>query len=240
MSFTDFNVVVVDNASQDGSAAFIAQRFPKVRLVRNKTNRGLTKALNQAIALGNAPYIQIMHPDVVVRKDTFSQMIPFMETHHNVAALGCKVKHPTGKIFPSAHRFPRPTAFVLDVLHLPKGMARRFHLYGLFMRQMNFNKLQEVDIVASAFLLLRRHAFAEAGMFDERFTNWTSEWDLCYRLKEQGWRIVYYPGTEVVHYESYLPVGRMKFTKEIEYKFKRGYVVADKVQQMLFLFYRKQ
>ena len=180
-----------------------------------------------------------MHPDVAVNKDTFSKMIEFMEKNKEVAALGCKVKHPDGKIFPSAHRSPRPRAFVLEMMPIPRSIARKFNIYGLFMRNIDFNKLHEVEIIASAFLLLRRDVLNETGLFDEDFTNWTSEWDLCYRIKQKNWKIIYYPGTEVIHYESYVPKNKLKFSKEIEYKFKKGYVVADKVQKMLFLFYKK-
>ena len=152
--FKDFKVTVVDNSSSDRSIEMI-KKF-KVKLIANKENLGLTKAINQAIKLSKNKYIQIMHPDVIVDKNTFSKMIEFMEENKDVAALGCKVKRPDGRVFPSAHRFPRPRAFVLDVLLIPKFIAQRFNVYGLFMRNMDFDKLQEVDIIASAFLLLRR------------------------------------------------------------------------------------
>lgn len=230
--FKDFDVMVVDNASSDNSVEMI-KKF-KVKLIVNKENLGLAKALNQAIRQSNSKYIQIMHPDVLVSEDTFSKMIDFMEKNKDVAVLGCKVKHPDGKIFPSCHRFPRPSAFVLNILPIPRFIAQKFNIYGLFMRNMDFNKLQEVDIIASAFLLLRRNDF----LFDENFTNWTLEWDLCYRIKKK-YRIMYFPYTKVIHYESYVPKDKLKFSKEIEYKFKKGYIVADKVQKMLFLFYKK-
>ncbi|HLD05938.1 MAG TPA: glycosyltransferase family 2 protein [Candidatus Nanoarchaeia archaeon] len=235
----DKEIIVVDNASSDQSVEMVRKRFPAVKLIASRENLGLAKGLNTAIRRGRGKYIQVMHPDVVIARDTLGQMVRFMESHPDAAAAGCRVRHPDGRAFPSAHRFPKPTAFILDVLPIPASLARRHGWHGLFMRNMDFSHEQEVDIIAAAFLMLRRSALKKAGLFDEAFTNWTGEWDLCYRLKQAGWKVMYSPDAEVVHYESYVPAGKMAFRKEIAYKFKKGYVVADKVQRMLFLFYRK-
>lgn len=219
-SNVDFKVYVVDNDSSDNSVKMIKNKFPYVSLIQSKKNIGMAKAINKALKLIKTKFVLIMHPDVVVEENTISEMVKFMS---DADIAGCKLVYPNGKRFLSCHRFPMIKRIIYENIPL------RF-LPGLYMKDFSYNKVKEVDIIASAFFMFRRKLIDSVGYFDENFTNWAAEWDFCYRAK---CRKLFNPNVKAIHYE-----GQSKITKGIEYK-KYAYLKADEQLKSLFLFYKK-
>lgn len=216
-----YQVYVVDNNSEDNSLKII-KRYKKIKLIQNKENIGMAASLNQIIKQTNSEYLLFLHPDTEISQDTIQKILDFMHIHPQIGIAGPKLVYPNNKIFLSCHMFPTITALLKENLGLN----------GLYMRKANHNKIQSVDIIASACIFIRYSALQQIGLFDEKFTNWMSEWDLAYRLKKQTkQKIVYAPITNVIHYET------MSNTN-LEYK-KHSYPIADKMIQKLLLFYKK-
>lgn len=229
-----FCVVVVDNNSDDGSQNLIEKKFPEVLLLKNKENIGMAAGLNQIIKKCKGDYYLFLHPDTILKENVLQNMIDYLEKNKNIGVAGCKLIYPNGSNFASAHKFPTLKALMLQTLPLPKGIAQKFDLYGVYMQKMDYGKIQEVDIIASACFFIRNDCLNHE-LFDERFTNWMSEWDLCMRIKQNGgWKILYVPNAEVVHFEGQSVVKG----EQMEYK-SHAYVIGDRIFDSLLLFYKK-
>lgn len=228
-----YKVIVVDNNSIDGTIELI-KKNKKIKLIINEENLGMAYGLNQIISKSNSEYFLFLHPDTKLNPNTLENMIAYLDKNHEIGIAGCKLIYPNGKNFASAHKFPTLSALALESLPMPKKVARTLNIHGLYMKTMNYDKTQNVDIIASACIFIRKKCFEDIGFFDERFTNWIAEWDLCKRAKDKGWKIKYVPIAEVVHYEGQSEING----NELEYK-KYAYLIADRMLNSLFLFYKK-
>jgi len=219
----DFRVIVFDNNSSDNSVKMLKNKFPYVKLIESKKNIGMAKAINRILRLIKTELVLIMHPDTIVKENTLSEMVKFME---KADIAGCRLVYPNGKLFLSCHRFP----LIKRIIYEKIPFFRKF-LPGLYMRDFNYSEIRKVDIIASAFFMFRKELIDKIGYFDEDFTNWVSEWDFCYRAK--NYRKMFNPDVEAVHYE-----GQSKITKGMEYK-RYAYAKADIQLKALFFFYKK-
>ncbi len=218
-----YKVFVVDNDSDDNSLSVI-KKYKKAKLLRNKKNLGMAASLNQIINCSTSEYLLFLHPDTEIDRNTIQNMLKFMDSYPKISVAGPRLVYPNNKIFLSCHKFPT----LINLLKEAQG------LNGVYMRWANHDKIQCVDIIASACFFLRRSVLESAGLFDEKFTNWMSEWDLCYRLKEstdKPHKIVYAPISTVTHYEG------MSDTS-LEYK-KHSYHIANLMVERLLMFYKK-
>ncbi len=222
-----FSCVVVDNASSDASAEFVKKKFPHVALIQNKENKGMAAGLNQIIKKYPAEYYLFLHPDTRLEKDVLQKMLSYMDAHLDVGVVGPHLLYPNGEHFSSFHRFPTLPALLWEALPI----AQRFGLHGVYLRDMDYMKEQNVDIIASACFFVRKKCLEYVDLFDEQFTNWMAEWDFCMRAKKQHWKICYVPLAEVIHYER-------QADTHLRYKL-HSYVIADKMLSSLFLFYWK-
>lgn len=190
-----FEVFVVDNASSDGSAAMVRERFPQVRLIENAENVGFARANNQAIARSLGRYIVLLNSDAVVQPQALAALIRFMEGHAAAGACGPYLLNADGTLQPSCH--PLLTAF------------REFwrlcfldHLWPLAsyrMERWSADVPREVAVIKGACLLLRREALSQVGLLDERYFIYSEEMDLCHRLALSGWRLYWVPEARVMH-----------------------------------------
>ncbi|HAT63110.1 MAG TPA: glycosyl transferase family 2, partial [Flavobacteriaceae bacterium] len=153
-------IIVVDNASQDDSCAMVKQYFPSVILIENKENVGFSKANNQAVAVARGEYVCILNPDTAVAEDTFAKCISFAEMNKNLGALGIYYLDGTGNFLPESKRnLPTPTRSLLKILGIAGG--RR----GYYARYLNEKETGEVEILAGAFMFLKRVVYLEVGGF---------------------------------------------------------------------------
>ena len=191
-----FEVIVVDNASSDGSAAMVRERFPQVRLIENQENVGFAKGNNQAIAASQGKYILLLNSDTVVLPQALNRLIDFIETHPRAGMAGPRLLNPDGSLQPSCTPFPT----------LAREAWRLFHGYRIKplaeypMATWDEITPREVDVLMGACLLVRREVIDQIGLLDEAFFMYSEEVDWCLRTKRAGWLVWWVPQASVVHY----------------------------------------
>ena len=196
-------VVVVDNASRDGSAEMVAADFPNASLIQNHENRGFGAAANQGIAATVAPYVLSLNPDTVLHPGAISGLIAYLDQHPEVGAVGPKILRQDGSLDLASRRsFPSPTVALLRLSLLSRlfPRSRRLARYNLTDRSPDVP--QEIDAGTGACLMFRRAALAQVGVYDDAFFMYGEDLDLCFRLKEAGWKVMYWPASVVVHYKG--------------------------------------
>lgn len=192
--------IVVDNASVDGSADAVARRFPQVQLERSQTNLGYAGGNNAAMALSAAPYILLLNPDVVVPPGGLQVAVEFMQARPHAGAMGVRLRGPCGEVQKSLRGFPSPASLFWESTGLSRLFPRSRALGAYRMRWFDYRSEIEVDQPMGTFLLIRREALAQVGPMDERFPIFFNEVDWCFRCKQAGWKILFCPEVEVLHY----------------------------------------
>jgi len=189
---SDTEIVVLDNASEDGSADAVRERFPGVRVIAQELRAGFGANHNTVIRATGGRYVYVLNEDTTADDWGFERMVAYLDAHPRVAALGPKLVYPDGRRQDSAWRFPTPLVSALGVVTLGK----------LGVKQSRGDSPRPVDWVMGAAVLLRREALDEVGLFDEGFFLYSEEVDLQFRLRQAGWEVHYFPTVTVVHHES--------------------------------------
>jgi len=203
MEGIDGEVFVVDNNSVDGSCSLVKEKFPWVKLIENKDNVGFSKANNQAMSLSGGKYMLLLNPDTVVEEDTFRKCIAFMDSHPEAGALGVKMIDGKGHFLPESKRsLPTPEVAFYKVFGLSSLFPRskRFGRYHLTF--LDKDEVNEVDVLAGAFMWLRREAIEKVGMLDEDYFMYGEDIDLSYKITKGGYRNYYFPETTIIHYKG--------------------------------------
>jgi GT2 family glycosyltransferase len=196
-------VFVVDNNSVDGSINMIKEKFPQLVLIENKDNRGFSKANNQAISIANGEYVLLLNPDTVVEKDTFSKVIEYMDFNKEAGGLGVKMIDGKGHFLPESKRgLPTPEVAFYKVFGLSKlfPKSRKFGKYHLSC--LDNDEIHEVEILAGAFMLIRKSVLDKIGYLDENFFMYGEDIDLSYRIIKEGFKNIYFPKTRIIHYKG--------------------------------------
>ena len=192
------DIVVVDNASHDASAAAVAEHEPDVELVALDVNTGFGGGVNRAVARTTAPNILVTTPDVYVEPGSTKALMAVLDEHPDVGLVAPRVDTPDGALYPSVRRFPnlRDAAghAFLHFLWPTNPFSRRYK-----MLDWDHRAAADIDWVAGTHFLVRREAWEEVGGFDEQFFMFVEDVDLCWRLHQAGWRIRYEPSSVVVH-----------------------------------------
>ena len=199
----EVEVFVVDNNSVDGSCGLIREKFPWVRLIENKTNAGFSKANNQALKIASGRYALLLNPDTVVEEDTFEKCLRFMDSHPEAGALGVKMIDGRGNFLPESKRaLPTPVVAFYKVF----GLSRLFPHSRIFGRYhlgyLDNNETHEIEILAGAFMFLRKKALDKTGLLDETFFMYGEDIDLSYRIMKAGYKNIYFPETTIIHYKG--------------------------------------
>jgi GT2 family glycosyltransferase len=193
-------IVVVDNASGDGTVEMVQQEFPQVRLIANDRNLGFAAGNNQAIRATKAPFLFLLNPDTEVQPGALPALLGVFGEGERIAAVAPQLLLPEGPIQRSCRSFPEPAALLYDAV----GLARLFpgsEALGRYrMTYWDHNSRREVDQPMASALALRRTALEEVGLFDEDFPLYFNDVDLCYRLRRAGWKILFEPKAKVVHH----------------------------------------
>ncbi|MEW6059492.1 MAG: glycosyltransferase family 2 protein [Actinomycetota bacterium] len=192
------DVLVIDNASRDGSHLAAKAAHPGVRLIENPRNVYLSPAWNQGARETSAPYLLFLNPDLEWRKGTLAEYVRLARERQRAGILGPLVRRPDGTVYPSGRPFPS----VVDALgHAFLGtvrpgnrFTRRYHMDGW-----DRTTEREVDWVSGCCMLVPRAAYDQVGGFDESFLLYAEELDFATRLRQAGWRVVFTPQVEIVH-----------------------------------------
>ncbi len=195
--------IIVDNASEDETVESISERFPNITIVANKKNIGFGKANNQAMKIAKGKYFLLINPDTIVREDTLVKMIRFLEKTPDAGMAGCKVLNPDGTLqLPCRRSFPGPWVSFTKI----SGLSQLFPKSKVFAKYnltyLDENKTYPVDAISGSFMFFRREVYEKTSGFDEEFFMYGEDLDFCFRVKEAGYKIYYYPETEIIHYKG--------------------------------------
>jgi GT2 family glycosyltransferase len=196
-------IIVVDNDSVDGSCQVVEEKFPEVILIANKENLGFSKANNQAIRMAKGEYILLLNPDTVVEEDSFQKIVEFMDQTPDAGGLGVKMIDGKGRFLPESKRgLPTPEVAFWKMFGFSRLFPRskRFGQYHL--GYLDNNQVHEVDVLAGAFMLLRRETLDKVGLLDEDYFMYGEDIDLSYRITKGGYKNYYFPGTTILHYKG--------------------------------------
>ena len=193
----DVETIVVDNASSDGSADLVAERFPEVQLVRMRDNAGFARANNLAFGRCRGEFVLLLNSDAFLSPGALAELVAGARRHARAAAVGPRLLNADGTLQRSAWPFPRPGRAALEALALHRPLRRLGLLEDL--GTWRHDEERAVEFLVGACLLVRREALAEVGGFDERFWLYGEEADLCRRLAARGWEVVLVPAAECVH-----------------------------------------
>lgn len=237
----DCEIFVVDNNSQDGTQDLIKKKYPKVKLIANRENVGFSKANNQALKIAVGEYVLILNPDTELFPDTLNKMISFMDNSDGkVGVSTCKVELPNGQLDKDCRRsFPTPSRAFFHFTHISKLFKNSKIFNSYYIGYVSDEKEIEVDACVGAFMLIRNSVLKEVGLFDESFFFYGEDLDLCYRIKEKGYKIIYTPITKIIHHKG-ASSGIKKNSKEISKATKESKkrVIVESTRAMK-IFYNK-
>jgi N-acetylglucosaminyl-diphospho-decaprenol L-rhamnosyltransferase len=192
-------VVVVDNASSDGSVAAAHDADPDATVVETGGNLGFGTAANRGVAATGSPYVLIMNPDTVVEPGTVKALSEALDRDAGLAVVGPRIENVDGTLYPSVRRFPDLT---VAFGHAFLGLVWPANPYTRRYRMLDWDHdrpANDVDWVGGACVMVRRVAFDVVAGFDEEYFMYVEDVDLCWRLGLAGWRVGYEPGGRVVH-----------------------------------------
>jgi O-antigen biosynthesis protein len=198
--YGDVEVIVVDNASNDGSEAMVKKEFPEIKWLQLKQNIGFGKACNVGAKNAEGEYLLLLNPDTIVTHTTISSAVDFMRQHPDVGLLGPKLLNPDGTLQRGCRRgFPTPAAAFYHFSGLSRLFpeSKRFGHYNLTWLDPDLSC--PVDAISGCFMVIPRKLFFELGGFDEEFFMYGEDLDLCWRVHEKGLLVWYHPEIRVIH-----------------------------------------
>jgi GT2 family glycosyltransferase len=203
LSNIDGEIIVVDNNSSDDSCHMMKNRFPEIKLIKNKSNLGFPKGNNIGVAEAKGEFICILNPDTVVAQDTFEKILAFAKRQSNLGIVGCKLIDGTGNFLPESKRgIPTPWVAFTKIT----GLYHFFSKYKLFnqyyAQNLNENESGKVDILVGAFMVMKRDFYIDLNGFDENCFMYSDDIDLSYRSLLKGKSNYYFHETSVIHYKG--------------------------------------
>lgn len=196
-------IIVVDNASVDGSQTMLKKKFPQVTLIENHKNLGFGRANNQALKIARSKYVLILNPDTLIQEDTLLVLKNFLDEHPEASVVGCKMINPDGS-FQIASRRSIPTPWVAFAKII--GLSRMFpktKIFGSYNLTYLSPELEsEVDVLSGSLMMARKDILEKVGYFDEDYFMYGEDIDLCYKIKRAGGKVYYTPKTKAIHYKG--------------------------------------
>lgn len=193
-TYFKYEVVVSDCDSNDGTTEMVRQEFPQAKFLDNKKNLGFSKGNNVAIRHATGRFLLLLNADTQVKADTLDLSVKYMDSHPDVGAMGGKVLLPNGKLDKACRRkFPNPANAFLRLFGL-----RKLSDYNI---STPIDDEVEVDAIMGAFFMVRKFVVDQVGFLDEEFFMYGEDLDWCWRIKEKGWKIMYYPKAEITHFK---------------------------------------
>ncbi len=224
----EYEVVVIDNASSDDSAAMVRAEFPQVVLIENSNNLGFAAANNQGMAIAGGRYVLLLNSDTIVLDGAIQKTISYADDHQDIGVLGCQVWENEREIQKTCFAFPSAWGVILQKM----GLRRLFPRSRVFGRidygWWDRTSPMDVDVVSGMFMLVRKYAIDQVGLMDEDYFVYAEETDWCFRFKKNGWRCVFAPVARIIHLD-----GGNKSTDLVKVK------MCVQMQKSVLLFFKK-
>ena len=192
-------VLVVDNASTDGSAEMIEVKFPFVKLIRSSENLGFAKGNNVAIRQCQGRYIALVNPDVIVFPGCLDALADFLDENPKVGNVGPRVFNPDMSMQSTCRRFPTLWNNFCSATRLESVFKGSRFFAGEHMFYFPHDRTLPVDVLVGCFSMIRREAFDAVGLLDENLFMYGDDVDWCRRARNAGWEMVFYPGGQAIH-----------------------------------------
>lgn len=239
-------VIVVDNASHDNTVQVVREIFPQATVIANSDNRGFPWGNNQGLAAATGDFLLLLNPDTEVLADALPRMVDYLHAHPDVGMVGPQLLHPDGSVQSSRRHFPTLPVIFLESTWLDKLAPRKLLRY-YYAQEKPDHITQDVDWLYGAAMLTRRTVVEQVGGMDEGFFMYSEELDWCKRIKTAGWRVVYLPEAQIIHYEGksseqvvaarhiYFQSSKVRYTRKYH-----GATVAEVLRLWLLAQYRWQ
>jgi GT2 family glycosyltransferase len=196
-------IIVVENASSDGSAEMIREEFPYVKLITSDTNVGFSAACNRGIISSAGDFILILNPDTVVEPDALTLALAFMRSHPEAGASGARMVDGEGQFLPESKRgFPSPMTSFFRFAGVGKLFPRSRLFNAYYLGHLPEDVTCRADILTGAFMLIRREALDKAGLFDTAFFMYGEDIDLSWRITRAGYSNYYLPEVRITHFKG--------------------------------------
>jgi GT2 family glycosyltransferase len=195
-------IIVVDNASGDGSVDAIKNEYPSVTVLSNGINLGFAKANNMGIERSTGRYICLVNSDVEVFADTVSFIIGYMESNLGVGIVGPRILFPDLTLQNSCRKYPNLWTKFCETAALNRIFPKTAIFSGEHMTHFAHDRFKKLESMAGCFMLIRREALSNVGLFDEQYFIYSEETDLCKRMNAAGWGIVFLPEVSVIHHHG--------------------------------------
>lgn len=195
-----FEIIVVDNDSRDGSVEAVRERFPEVTVIANRDNTGFARANNQGFEVARGRFVLLLNSDTEVWDDAIGRSIDYAQAHADAGVVGCRAIQPDGRQQSTMFRYLRLWEVALNCL-VPHRLMRRSRLLG-HSRYVgaDLDEVQDVEVAAGCFMLVRREVIERVGGMDGAFFMYGEEAEWCHRIRRGGWRVRYFPGARILHY----------------------------------------
>lgn len=201
-----YNVIIVDNKSDDGSLEKLEKTFfkevknHKIIFIKNSSNMGFAYANNLAIKKSTSKYVLLLNSDTIIKGDVLTQCLNYIKNYPDVGALGCKVSLPNGELDKACKRsFPNPINSFYKLFHIPN---KNSDINNYNLDDLDNNGVYEIDCLVGAFMLVKMEVINQVGLLDEDYFMYGEDIDWCYRIKESGWKIIYFGKSEIIHYKG--------------------------------------
>lgn len=234
----DYEVIVIDNASSD-SIKGIEPEFPTIKFIYNEKNIGFAAANNIGIKQATGKFILLLNPDTIVNENSFQPMINYLESHDDVAIVGCKIFNADGEIERSTHSFPsllkefmHANEFLKSFIGYESRFAKflkKFFQSKSFESYWDHNSIKEVDHVTGACMMAKKEAIDKVGLLDEVFFLYNEEVEWAYRFKKAGYKSVFLPDSSIIHLFGYS-------TKQRVQKQKANHLLVERYRGMFYFF----
>ncbi len=212
-------VIIIDNNSSDGTKEELSDKFPSVKLIVNSANTGYAPACNQGMKAAAGKYTLLLGSDTILKDYSLTRCIEYLESNTDCGAVGCKLFYPDGRLQGNCKRFPKMKNAFFTYLSLD-----RFN-YDYDMLWFNYDKTIEADQIATTFLMINSGLLKNIDYFDERFRILYNDVDLCKKIRDSGYKIIFLHTAEIFHHGSYSTN-------------KAGYEVRKKMYEDIYLYYK--
>jgi len=196
----DFEVIYVDNASEDGSVEMVKEQFGEVRIIENDENKGFIKANNQGIEVAQGRYVLLLNSDTILLDNAIAKTVRFADANPDAAVFGCKVLNPDRTIQRTCFMYPSVLNMFLAATYLYKIFPKSRFFGREHMTWWGFDEARQVETICGCFSLVRKEAIDQVGLMDERYFVYGDDPDWCYRFKKAAWKVMFTPDGRIIHY----------------------------------------
>jgi hypothetical protein len=234
-----YETIVVDHGSTDGTLELIRRRFPQARLIE-EGNTGLGAGSNTGMRVASGDYFLLLNSDAWAVREAVERLVEFADAHPDAAVIGPKLLNPDGSLQRSVRGFPTLWRLATEYFFLRKLGPGTRALNAFYASRFPHDEVREAEFVMGACLLVRREAADTVGLFDEDFFMFSEETDWCYRFRQAGWKVLFFPGAEFVHVggattsQNWGPMYREQLRGHLRFLAKhRGPREAERARQLL-------